>query len=177
MTLRIVALSDVHGEWGRITVPDGDLLIVAGDLCDDVPEERTAANDWLASMPHAHKLYVPGNHDLGGVYDATPFPSVHVLVDERIEIAGVGIYGAPWESLGRETWERKIPPGMDVLVTHEPPFGIRDWSHTSDTHRVIAICWPRCRRRVLDCISSAIATTPMGMRSLTYSVRQRVDLR
>ena len=131
-SLRIVALSDVHGEWERVSVPDGDILIVAGDLCEDVPEERTSANDWVASLPHPQKLYVPGNHDLGGIEDASLFPAARVLVDESLEIEGVRIYGAPWPSSRREDYEGLIPSGIDILVTHEPPLGIRDWTWSSD---------------------------------------------
>lgn len=131
-SLRIVAMSDVHGEWDRIVVPEGDILIIAGDLCDDVPEERASANDWVASLPHGQKLYVPGNHDLGGIDDAALFPAARLLVDECLEIEGVRIYGAPWPSTGREDYERLIPSRIDVLVTHEPPLGVRDWTWSSD---------------------------------------------
>ncbi len=127
-----MALSDVHGEWERVSVPGGDILIIAGDLCDDVPEERVSANDWIASLPHRHKLYVPGNHDLDGIDDASLFPAARVLVDESLVIGGVKFHGAPWPSSGRENYERLIPSGIDVLVTHEPPFGIRDWTWSSD---------------------------------------------
>ncbi len=131
-SLRIVAMSDVHGEWDRIVVPDGDVLIIAGDLCEDVPEEQVSANDWIMSLPHRHKLYVPGNHDLDGIDDPSLFPAARVLVDESLEIGGVKIHGAPWPSSRREDYERLIPSGIDILVTHEPPFDILDWTWPSD---------------------------------------------
>lgn len=61
--IRVVCLSDTHD---RIVpdVPEGDLLIHAGDLTT----AGTAADiqrqiDWLDSLPHRHKVVVAGNHD------------------------------------------------------------------------------------------------------------------
>ena len=61
--IRVVCLSDTHDQFPK-EVPDGDLLIHAGDLTNP----GTAASiqkqlDWLASLPHAHKVVVAGNHD------------------------------------------------------------------------------------------------------------------
>jgi hypothetical protein len=45
-------------------VPDGDLLIHAGDLCNDGSvREIQAAVDWLKRLPHAQKVVIAGNHD------------------------------------------------------------------------------------------------------------------
>lgn len=61
--IRVVCLSDTHDHIVA-DVPDGDLLIHAGDLTTD----GTAADiqrqiDWLDSLPHQHKVVVAGNHD------------------------------------------------------------------------------------------------------------------
>jgi hypothetical protein len=61
--VRVVCLSDTHDRVVE-NVPDGDLLIHAGDLTTD----GTAADiqrqiDWLDSLPHRHKVVVAGNHD------------------------------------------------------------------------------------------------------------------
>ena len=61
--IRVVCLSDTHDQVPS-EVPDGDLLIHAGDLTNP----GTAASiqkqlDWLASLPHPHKIVVAGNHD------------------------------------------------------------------------------------------------------------------
>ncbi|KAJ5261130.1 hypothetical protein N7478_011725 [Penicillium angulare] len=61
--IRVVCISDTHTlEWPDI--PDGDLLIHAGDLANDgsVREIQTAVN-WLRSLPHPHKIVIGGNHD------------------------------------------------------------------------------------------------------------------
>ncbi|CRG88624.1 hypothetical protein PISL3812_05655 [Talaromyces islandicus] len=61
--IRIVCISDTHTlEWAD--VPDGDLLVHAGDLCNDGSvREIQAAVDWLKRLPHAHKVVIAGNHD------------------------------------------------------------------------------------------------------------------
>ncbi|KAJ5726925.1 hypothetical protein N7493_005952 [Penicillium malachiteum] len=61
--IRVVCISDTHTqEWPD--VPDGDLLIHAGDLANDGSvREIQAAVDWLRSLPHPHKVVIGGNHD------------------------------------------------------------------------------------------------------------------
>lgn len=61
--IRVVCISDTHTlEWDD--VPDGDLLIHAGDLCNDGSiREIQAAVDWLQRLPHPHKVVICGNHD------------------------------------------------------------------------------------------------------------------
>lgn len=64
------------------------------------------------------------------------------LQDGRADLAGISIYGSPWQpeyggwafNLPRgpalaEVWSR-IPAGLDVVVTHGPPMGIGDRSPT-----------------------------------------------
>lgn len=61
--IRVVCISDTHTlKWPD--VPDGDLLIHAGDLANDGSvREIQAAVDWLRSLPHPHKVVIGGNHD------------------------------------------------------------------------------------------------------------------
>lgn len=61
--IRVVCVSDTHD---RIPdpIPDGDLLIHAGDLTNDGTVATIQKQiDWLASLPHRHKVFVAGNHD------------------------------------------------------------------------------------------------------------------
>lgn len=61
--LRIVCISDTHS-MQYPDIPDGDLLIHAGDLCNDGSlREIQAAVDWLKGLPHPQKVVVCGNHD------------------------------------------------------------------------------------------------------------------
>ena len=61
--IRVVCISDTHTlEW--IDVPDGDLLIHAGDLTNDGSvRDIQRAIDWLKTLPHRHKVVIAGNHD------------------------------------------------------------------------------------------------------------------
>ncbi|KAL1650222.1 hypothetical protein SLS58_001033 [Diplodia intermedia] len=61
-SVRVVCISDTHTQTQPI--PDGDILIHAGDLGDaGTVSELQAQIDWLASLPHPHKVVVAGNHD------------------------------------------------------------------------------------------------------------------
>src|SRR5215217_6124896 len=76
--MKIVAVSDQHGFLP--TVPRCDLLIVAGDICQDFVDgvpAVTAPHDqkgwfdariraWLRGAPATHKLATWGNHDFCG---------------------------------------------------------------------------------------------------------------
>ncbi|KAF8595826.1 Metallo-dependent phosphatase, partial [Ceratobasidium sp. AG-I] len=60
--IRVVCISDTHN--ARPPVPDGDVLIHAGDLTNSgkTDEIRTYI-DWIASLPHPVKIVIGGNHD------------------------------------------------------------------------------------------------------------------
>lgn len=59
----IVCISDTHNS--QPTLPDGDILIHAGDLTQSGSlKELRAAVDWLRAQSHPIKIVVAGNHDL-----------------------------------------------------------------------------------------------------------------
>lgn len=59
----IVCISDTHNS--QPDLPDGDVLIHAGDLTQSGTfEELQAALDWLIKQPHAVKVVIAGIHDL-----------------------------------------------------------------------------------------------------------------
>ncbi len=140
---RIVCLSDTHGLHDALAVPDGDVLIHAGDVSmrgREAEVQEFAA--WFAALPHPHKIVIAGNHDW--LFERTPargrelLSGVTYLLDERTEVAGLRVWGSPWQpwfydwafNLPRglalhEKWEL-IPQDTDVLVTHGPPFGFLD---------------------------------------------------
>jgi Icc-related predicted phosphoesterase len=141
--MRIVLLSDTHGLYGQLSVPPGDLLIHAGDAGRrGTLEELRAFNEFLGRLPHPHKIFVAGNRDYS--FQRQPEVSRKMLTnavylqDDEVTVDGVRIYGSPWqppfmdtafnlprgEPL-REKWAL-VPEGIDILVTHTPPFGIGD---------------------------------------------------
>ncbi|EEH39142.1 hypothetical protein PAAG_01604 [Paracoccidioides lutzii Pb01] len=61
--IRVVCISDTHDR--RLdSVPDGDLLLHAGDMTNrGTRRDIQATVDWLKTLPHAKKVVVAGNHD------------------------------------------------------------------------------------------------------------------
>ena len=62
--VRVVCVSDTHGRHRDVSVPDGDILVHAGDFthfgkkCDALD-----FNEWLGTLPHPVKVVVNGNHE------------------------------------------------------------------------------------------------------------------
>jgi Icc-related predicted phosphoesterase len=141
---KIVCLSDTHNYNEQIFVPDGDILIHAGDATmQGSAPEIVLFNRWFRNLPHAHKIFVAGNHDwlfeTSRNFARTLLDSsIHYLQDSSVEIENLKIYGSPYQprffdwafNLMRgaelaEKW-KLIPDETDVLITHGPPFGILD---------------------------------------------------
>lgn len=60
--IRVVCISDTHTHRKRI--PDGDILIHAGDLTNaGTVAEIQGELDWVRSQHHAYKIVIAGNHD------------------------------------------------------------------------------------------------------------------
>ena len=147
---RIVCLSDTHNCTHEIDVPDGDILIHAGDATiRGTIEEVASFNRWFKTLPHRHKIFVAGNHDWLFELDndrarSLLDSSITYLQDSSVEIDGVSIYGSPWQprfydwafNLDRgdamaEKWSL-IPDQVDILITHGPPNGILDLTPDGD---------------------------------------------
>ena len=89
--MRIVAVADTHTFTEKFEVPDGDVFIHAGDICrgGDLDELRDAA-DWMAGLPHRHKIVVAGNHDWAFVHEPAAarglLGDMHYLQDREVLI-------------------------------------------------------------------------------------------
>lgn len=138
--MKVVCISDTHMQYPK--VPDGDILIHSGDFSFNASLQDTIKfNDWLGTLPHPVKLFVPGNHDR--LFDKetelarATLSNATVLIDQSITIDGIKIYGTPWTPtfgkwyfMANETKLAQIyggiPDSTDVLITHGPPIGILD---------------------------------------------------
>jgi Icc-related predicted phosphoesterase len=141
---RIVCISDTHGLHRKVTVPEGDLLIHAGDFMSAGRslEEIADFNNWLGEQPHPYKIVVAGNHDL--LLQEVPnrarplLNNAIYLENDGIVLGGVTFWGSPmtpvfpnWAfhvergAASRKYWDR-IPLGTDVVITHGPPYGTLD---------------------------------------------------
>jgi predicted phosphodiesterase len=139
--MRIVLISDTHGLHRRLEVPDGDMLIHAGDftLNSNPPSIVSDFNGWLGSLPHRHKVIIPGNHEfiLEEPRNRAAITNATLLVDSGVEVEGLKIWGSPTTPLyggafgksrpeDRKKHWAQIPEGLDILITHGPPFAILD---------------------------------------------------
>jgi Icc-related predicted phosphoesterase len=152
--IKVVCTSDTHNTQPHI--PDGDVLLHAGDLTNHgTAAEVQAQLDWLASLPHTHKVVIAGNHDkvldpdfvehrrgLGerfslNWHDITYLRCSSVTLDVARVDRSLKVYGDPetpeygrWafqHPRNKDTWTNTIPPHVDVLLTHGPPMGHLDW--------------------------------------------------
>src|SRR5581483_12507947 len=63
--IRFVCLSDTHNKLDKISVPDGDVLIHAGDYTNkNTITEVVNFAEIMEKLPHKYKIIIPGNHDL-----------------------------------------------------------------------------------------------------------------
>lgn len=143
--MRLVCISDTHGDHRKVQVPEGDVLIHAGDVTGHGTEsDFIDFLAWFDAHPHEYKLFIAGNHDL--YLESNPIEAKrHVdntgsvwLNDSGIDIEGVQFWGSPitlrfhdWAFMRNpgddiEQHWTQIPQNTQVLITHGPPFGILD---------------------------------------------------
>jgi len=146
--MHVVALSDTHNRHNDVIVPDGDLLLFAGDaLGRGSGKEFRAFADWWGTLPHRYKVFVPGNHDFACEKQPAACEDMlnektttHFLIDDGVCLEGHVIWGSPYTPwfydwafnvprgmLKPQHWD-KIPVHTDILITHGPPMGILDQS-------------------------------------------------
>ncbi len=198
--LRIVAISDTHLRHGALALPDGDVLVHGGDMTGRglLPEIHQVA-DWLADLPHRHKVVVAGNHDWA--FQREPDAArrlmaeagVHYLEDSGVTLDGVHFWGSPWQpefmawafNLPRgaplaERWAL-IPADTDVLITHGPPRGHGDrcWDgrHEGCDDLLEAVRRVQPQLHVFGHIHEGYGTTTLGPTTLANAASLDVRYR
>lgn len=142
--MKIVAFSDAHWHYPEVKLPDGDILVYAGDWCSGNDKQDTLGfAEYLRKQKHPYKIVVPGNHDRVAarrpsfVKKAFKNAGVIYLKDDYATVEGISFFGFPWvpkfgnwafmcEEEGLKTRLFKFKKGTDVLITHGPPLGILD---------------------------------------------------
>ena len=149
-----VCISDTHNQHEGLSLPQGDVLLHAGDMTlHGSLREAEAFAAWWHARPHAQKVVVAGNHDF--CFDADmaaehaaaaallhrPEAGSHYLLDSgvRTHRGGFAVWGAPWQpkfwgsfnlpvlgAAAAAKWAL-IPGGTDVVVTHGPAAGFLDF--------------------------------------------------
>lgn len=146
--MKLVCISDTHGDHEMLDLPSGDVLIHAGDLTAHGEKQETVRfMRWLGEQSFAYKLCIAGNHDR--FMESEPASSsqlaldngVVLLNDSGFQVEGLQFWGSPitpkfldWSFMrdpgeSIESHWRMIPESTDVLITHGPPFGILDRIH------------------------------------------------
>jgi Icc-related predicted phosphoesterase len=149
--MKLVLISDTHGKHRDFEIPDGDVLVFAGDMMTDGWHwpEIMSFNNWLGELPHPHKIVTAGNHDR--LFETNPsyarglLTNATYLENSGCEIGGLKFWGSPYmpafcdwafnstpEQL-KKHWSL-IPEDTDVLITHGPPWGTNDKAHPSHDH-------------------------------------------
>ena len=142
--MRLVLISDTHERHEGLELPEGDVLVHAGDFSIKGELEPVRGFvDWLAACPHPHKVLVAGNHDFlverePELFRSLLSDSVTYLEGDSAVVGGLRFWGSPitpwfhdWAFNRQrgpeiERYWREIPEGTDVVVTHGPPAGILD---------------------------------------------------
>ena len=142
--MKFIPISDTHGYHRELVLPEGDVIIHAGDFChygsdDDLYDFL----DWYKELNYEYKILIGGNHDFLADRDTVKFHSILpekiiYLEDAGVEINSIKIWGSPvhpdpidWAFGRKRGLEMKkhwdlIPEDIDILITHTPPYGILD---------------------------------------------------
>lgn len=112
---KFVLISDVHGLWPAISYPEGDILIIAGDILDlhgfdrqsNIKDQYVEAetlvkflDNFIKSKHYSDVVVVAGNHDFCfEAGDAAKLfedkEHLHYLQDSEVVIDGIKFYGSP----------------------------------------------------------------------------------
>lgn len=146
--MKAVCFSDSHHTGPKIDLwllPEADFGIFSGDCCSKGDEaEYRYFIDWYTEQPVKHKLFVPGNHDW--YTEREPAKARRIaesrgivyLVNDSVELEGYKFFGTPVQPAFfdwawnyeypkvRDSYFSMIPDGLDVLITHCPPYGVLD---------------------------------------------------
>jgi hypothetical protein len=114
-TIRIVCVSDTHFYHQHLDLPDGDILVHAGDFMAFGDLERHIAefNEWLGEQPHLHKIVIAGNHD--SMFESSPAVA-RALLTNAIYLESSGV-----ELKGLRFWGSPVQQPSLTQMLHRPP--------------------------------------------------------
>jgi len=144
---KIVCISDTHCQLTKFKIPDGDLLIHAGDLTyrgnvEEISKELKELGKIAKNFKYGC-VFICGNHDWLG--ERQPNFMKQIAIDEEllyldhssIVVEGLNIFGSAYTPVFgnwafnvdrkklKKYWDQ-IPINTDILITHGPPMGIGD---------------------------------------------------
>lgn len=142
--MRVVIVSDTHNLLSDVPIPDGDVLLHCGDWTESGTEaEVKLFAEHLQKFPHKTKIVIAGNHDM--LADSNPIDTklilgktCNYLNNSSIVVDGLKFYGSPYTpsiwrwafnlptKISRFLCWQAIEQDTDILITHGPPYSIRD---------------------------------------------------
>lgn len=154
--MKICAMSDLHGYLPEIDKCDlvlicGDIVSLRSQQYPKSCKKWYTGvfQPWVDSLPCDKVLFIPGNHEVGveGHDDEYkklfgPYKKATILIHEPYEYlsddgTSYKIFGTPYcKVFGNWAYMRpdsdlkekfsEIPEGLDILLTHDAPFGVSD---------------------------------------------------
>lgn len=188
--MRIVCISDTHALERDIAVPDGDVLIHAGDLTKTGRlSDVLSFNEWLGTLPHHEKLVIAGNHDfcfepeelrdgeiragrqaarragtglMKGEQASSSLTNATYLCDSGVEIAGKKFWGSPWQPWFY-AWAFNLHPGPDLE---------RVWMHIPNDVNILITHGPPG-----DILDQTVHGARVGCEQLRARIRELPELK
>ena len=155
--MKLVCISDTHSLHAGIDLPEGDVLLCAGDItnCGDTYDVMNFAN-WITTEENKdkfkHIITIAGNHDWCFQRQGETSrkiladAGITYLQDSSITIDGIKIYGSPWQPEFCN-WAFNVPRGerlariwdaieddTNILITHGPVHNILDFTERDQIH-------------------------------------------
>lgn len=151
--MKLVMLSDLHSQFYNYNIPDGDVLIISGDITGrgELSVLKQFCIRFGSLLPHKYKIVISGNHDFcfedSRKTEALKMLNDHGLIyleNSGIQIDGWNFWGSPntpkfydWAFMKSrkdlyDHW-KTIPDNTDVLITHGPCSGILDANANGDS--------------------------------------------
>eukprot|EP00300_Choanocystis_sp_HF-7_P000266 c10227_g1_i1.p1 GENE.c10227_g1_i1~~c10227_g1_i1.p1 ORF type:complete len:212 (+),score=36.21 c10227_g1_i1:74-709(+) len=129
--VRLVCISDTHNDHRSVRVPDGDVLIHAGDFTNyGKVEHAEDFNAWLGELPHTHKILIVGNHENNAPWHKQinqVISNATVLRQSGTTACGLSFFGTDffWPCQSNPYYDQ-IPEDTNVILTHGPVKGFVD---------------------------------------------------
>jgi Icc-related predicted phosphoesterase len=142
--MKLVIISDTHRQENKVILPEGDILIHAGDF--DIYDQNNLDTviDWFKKLDYNHIIFTGGNHDKYLQHFSSDeinkqLPSnIHYLMNDSVVVNNIKFWGSPYSpAFGqgwaynafidelREKWAT-IPSDTDIVISHCNCFGIND---------------------------------------------------
>lgn len=145
--MKLVCISDTHGLHNKLILPEGDVLVYAGDFSSYGNWSDTKDFlHWFNEQDFKFRILTAGNHDKIPYIYFSDFineiikTKIIYLQDYSIIIEGIKFFGTPW-SLPFGIWSfmksekdllkifNSIPLDTDVIISHGPCHGILDQTY------------------------------------------------